>query len=102
MSCFIAPLVQAVAVSACRKHLENRNSGNAASVWAAQLPTLEKMLWGASIVLVFDHLVHGELFAFDLKELLCVGLPMCLIVTAVWTVVVLRKIHASVATKSVE
>jgi len=84
MSCFIAPLVQAVATSACKKALA-KHSGD--SVLIAKLPTLEKMLWGGSLVLIVDHLAHGELFTFNLHELLTVGIPMSLVVTAVWLAV---------------
>lgn len=87
MSCFIAPLVQAAATSVCRKYYSKRSC----SVWASQLPTLEKMLWGGSLVLIVDHIAHGELFAFNLRELLTVGVPMSVAVTAVWAVLVFRK-----------
>jgi len=83
MSCFIVPLVQAAATSACKKTLAN-HSDNAL---VAKLPTLEKMLWGASLVLIVDHIAHGELFAFNLRELLTVGIPMSLVVTLVWLAV---------------
>jgi len=89
MSCFIAPLVQAVATSACRKHFTNRSN----SLWAANLPTLEKMLWGGSLVLIVDHIAHGELFTFSVHELLTVGVPMSLVVTAVWSVLVLNRAY---------
>jgi len=93
MSCFIAPLVQAMATSACRKHFEKQseNSVSHPSVWIEQLPTLEKMLWGGSLVLLVDHIAHGELFSFNLMELLCVGIPMSLVVTSVWALLVARK-----------
>jgi len=87
MSCFIVPLVQAAATSLCRKCLTNRSN----SVFVNNLPTLEKMLWGGSLVLIVDHLIHGELFTFNLVELLSVGLPMSAVVTAVWLLIVLCK-----------
>jgi len=87
MSCFIAPLAQAIATSACKKCLTDHSN----SVWVANLPTLEKMLWGGSLVLIVDHIAHGELFTFSLHELLTVGLPMSLVVTAVWSLLVLKQ-----------
>jgi len=87
MSCFIAPLVQAMATSACKKCFGNRSN----SVLIANLSSLEKMLWGGSLVLIVDHIAHGELFAFNLRELITVGIPMSLAVTAVWLIIVLRK-----------
>lgn len=89
MSCFIAPLVQAVATTACRKIFTNHSN----SVLAANLPTLEKMLWGGSLVLIVDHIAHGELFVFNAGELLTVGVPMSLVVTAIWLLLVLRKVR---------
>lgn len=56
-----------------------------------QLPTLEKMLWGGSLVLIVDHIAHGELFTFSLMELLKVGVPMSIVVTLVWAIIVLVK-----------
>lgn len=87
MSCFLVPLAQAVATSVCRKTIKNTNG----SVWMRQLPTLEKMLWGGSLVLIVDHIAHGELFAFSLTELLKVGVPMSIVVTLVWAIIVLAK-----------
>lgn len=87
MSCFVVPLAQAVATTICRKTIANSNE----SIWKNQLPTLEKMLWGGSLVLIVDHIAHGELFAFSLKELLTVGIPMSLVVTLVWAIIVLLK-----------
>jgi len=87
MSCFIAPLVQAAATSVCRKCLNNRSN----SVLVSNLPALEKMLWGGSLVLVVDHIAQGELFTFNLRELLTVGVPMSAVVTAVWLLLVFGK-----------
>lgn len=87
MSCFVVPLAQAVATTICRKAIGNSN-GN---VWNAQLPTLEKMLWGGSLVLIVDHIAHGELFFFSLKEMLTVGVPMSVVVTLVWAIMVMLK-----------
>ncbi|MBQ0123139.1 MAG: hypothetical protein KBS38_05955 [Bacteroidales bacterium] len=87
MSCFIVPLAQAVATTISRRATKNSND----SVWKAQLPSLEKMLWGGSLVLIVDHIAHGELFTFSLKEMLTVGIPMSLVVTLVWTIMVVLK-----------
>lgn len=87
MSCFVVPLAQAVATTICRRVVRNSNG----SVWKAQLTTLEKMLWGGSLVLLVDHIAHGELLVFNLQEMLAVGVPMSLVVTAVWAIIVLVK-----------
>lgn len=78
-------MTQAVVTSAiCRAKARKSTDGQHQSVLASQLPTLEKMLWGGTVVLLVDHAIHGELFSFSLRELLTVGLPMSVILTAVW------------------
>lgn len=85
MSCFIIPLVQAIATTTYRKHTENNNSN---SVWKKNLPTLEKMLWGGTVMLLVDHAINAEL-TMSLREMLTIGLPMSAAVTALWAVWVL-------------
>jgi hypothetical protein len=79
-------MTQAIITSACRRHQEKSISGPGASVLKRNLPALEKMLWGGTVVLLVDHAIHGELFSFSLRELLTVGVPMSVILTAVWAV----------------
>lgn len=94
MSCFVVPLVQAAATSAYRKYATPKDT-----FLSRNLPTLEKMLWGGSVMLIVDHIINGELtwrFPFFtaletagggsvmLHEMLTVGLPMSVIVTAIW------------------
>ena len=89
MCCFLVPLAQAVATTVYRKV---RNSGE-------KVRTLEKMLWGGSIMLIVDHIINGELTwkypfftaltdaggaSVFLRELLTVGAPMSLAITAIW------------------
>ena len=50
------------------------------------LKTLELMLWGGTIMLLVDHIINGEFFAWNPMELLTVGLPMSLVVTAIWAI----------------
>ena len=99
MACFIAPLVQAVAVTALRKSQSAAIRNPEASPFLHYLPDLEKMLWGGSLMLIVDHIINGELtwrFPFFtaleldggwqvmLREMLTVGVPMCLVITAFW------------------
>ena len=77
-------MTQAVVTSVWRKHNEKSISSPDASVLKRHLPTLEKMLWGGTVVLLVDHAIHGELFSFSLRELLTVGVPMSVILTAIW------------------
>ena len=96
MSCFVVPLVEAIVVSACRK----RAVQSARPVWR-ELPALEKMLWGGTLMLIVDHVINGELtwrFPFFtaleveggwqvmLREMLTVGVPMSLVLTIVWII----------------
>lgn len=37
-------------------------------------------------MLLIDHLVNGELFAWNLREVLTIGVPMSVVVTAVWAI----------------
>ena len=73
----------------------------ATSVLGRNLPALEKMLWGGTVMLIVDHIINGELtwkFPFltalgpeggtgvFLRELLTVGVPMSVVITLVWVV----------------
>lgn len=42
-------------------------------------------------MLIIDHIAHGELFVFNLRELLTVGVPMSAAVTALWALLVLLR-----------
>ena len=79
--CFLVPLTQAVATTiyrVCTKQTDTFVGRN--------LKTLELMLWGGTIMLLVDHIINGEFLAWNPMELLTVGLPMSLAVTAVWAV----------------
>ena len=100
MACFVVPLAQAAVTSAIRKSNE-KNNRSEHSAFARHLPALEKMLWGGSVMLIVDHVINGELTwrfpfftALDqagggmvmLREMLTVGVPMSLVLTAAWLV----------------
>ena len=103
MACFVVPLVQAVATTIYRKTSKVSDHDSALK---RNVPALEKMLWGATIVLIVDHVINGELtwrFPFFtalgetggwevmLREMLTVGIPMSLILTLIWAVWALLK-----------
>ena len=105
MSCFIVPLAQAVVTSTYRKANE-KTIENSTSALKRHIPALEKMLWGGSVMLVVDHIINGELTwrfpfftalenagggAVMLREMLTVGVPMSLVITAVWAVYAILK-----------
>ena len=101
----VVPLAQAVVTSAIRKSNEKNNRSDH-SAFARHLPALEKMLWGGSVMLVVDHIINGELTwrfpfftalenagggAVMLREMFTVGVPMSLVITAIWAVYALAK-----------
>ena len=88
MACFIVPLTQAIATTVYRKRVESQKSKveRQDSFITRNLKTLERMLWGGSMMLLVDHLVNGELFAWNLREVLTIGVPMSVVVTAVWAI----------------
>ncbi len=86
MSCFLVPLAEAVVVSAIRKGNEKKIQADDARPLLRHLPTLEKMLWGGSLMLVVDHAINWELTVFSWQDILTVGVPMAAVLTAVWAV----------------
>ncbi|MBO4475471.1 MAG: hypothetical protein J5737_01935 [Bacteroidales bacterium] len=106
MACFIVPLVQAVATSIYRKSAGKSISAPGSGPLKRNIPALEKMLWGGSVMLIVDHIINGELtwrFPFFtalgveggaqtmLREMLTVGVPMSLVLTLVWVVYAIVK-----------
>ena len=81
MACFIVPLTQAVATTIYRKVTKQSDT-----FVGRNLKTREQMLWGGSVMLLNDHLINGELFAWNLREVLTIGVPMSVVVTAVWAI----------------
>lgn len=97
-------MAQAIVTSAYRK-VNEKSIETADSALKRQIPTLEKMLWGGTVLLIVDHIINGELtwqypfftaletggFPVMLRELLTVGVPMSLVLTAVWAVYAILK-----------
>lgn len=101
MACFLAPLAEAVVVTVIR--IINKQPK---TVLGNQLPALEKMLWGGTLMLIVDHVINGELtwkFPFFtalnelegaqvmLREILVVGVPMAAALTVAWIIWALLK-----------
>ena len=101
MACFLAPLAEAVVVTVIRKINKQPKT-----VLGNQLPALEKMLWGGTLMLIVDHVINGELtwkFPFFtalnelegaqvmLREILVVGVPMAAALTVAWIIWALLK-----------
>lgn len=97
MACFTVPLAEAVITTVTEKVLHKHNSP-----FAFKLNWLNKMLWGGSALLAFEHVWHGEViptFPFltavkdgnateMLHEMATSGVAMAVLVTAVWGVMV--------------
>ena len=105
MCCFLVPMAQAVATSIIRKSV-----GGKPTFTGRHIASLEKMLWGGTVMLIVDHIINGELtwrFPFFtalgetggtevfLRELLTVGVPMSVALTLVWVVYSLLKDRAA-------
>lgn len=115
MACFVVPATEAVVTTIINKHIkkneakaEKENSQNGIKEndkirFSEKLSWLNKMLWGGSALLAFEHLWHGEIVPFFpfltaasdkaslvtmFKEMATVGVSMAVLVTAVWGVMV--------------
>ncbi len=108
MGCFIAPMTEAVVTTIATKIIEKREvatgvkvSDSTKELWSTRLHRLNKMLWGGSALLAFEHVWHGELQPFFpfltaassaeataemLHEIATTGVMMAILVTAVWGV----------------
>ncbi|NJP40092.1 hypothetical protein HCH52_03375 [Oscillospiraceae bacterium HV4-5-C5C] len=120
MACFIVPTLEAIATTAATRAVRRRElaslpaeqaaatgqpaeSGSAKSEavipFSRKLGWLNKLLWGGSALLAFEHVWHGEVVpwfpfltaaadpsdrAAMLHEMATVGVSMALLVTAAW------------------
>ena len=97
-------MAQAIVTSAYRK-VNEKSIETTDSALKRQIPALEKMLWGGTVLLIVDHILNGELtwqypfftaletggFPVMLREMLTVGVPMSLVLTAIWAVYAILK-----------
>ncbi len=108
MACFLVSAAEATVVTVVEKHVEKKEkereeNGEVKSASAIPLSTklkwLSTMLWGGALLLLFEHIWHGEVvpwFPFltamensaDMmemfREMATVGVCMSLLVTVVW------------------
>ncbi|MDO4301003.1 MAG: hypothetical protein Q4D26_06395 [Clostridia bacterium] len=107
MACFVVPAVEAVVTTVATKVIEKKENKGEAEVrtgFSGKLKWLNKMLWGGSALLAFEHLWHGEIvpwFPFltnavnpvnraeMLHEMATGGVGMTVLVTVVWAVMVI-------------
>lgn len=113
MACFIVPVTEAIITTAAQKILEskekknnsldNNKSASLKAGFSKKLGWLNKLLWGGSALLAFEHVWHGEVVPFFpfltamsspestaemLHEMSTVGVGMAVLITAVWAVMV--------------
>ena len=75
MGCFVAPVTEAIVVTAAAlivKHKEKKNADNMQGIAkeekkdtiSTRLLRLSKLLFGGGILLIFEHIWHGELIPY--------------------------------------
>lgn len=104
MACILVPMTEAVlttiAEKAVKKHEASSNTASTDTISLSEkLGWLNKLLWGGSALLAFEHIWHGEIspvFPFltaaadaasraeMLHEMATSGVAMSILVTAVW------------------
>ena len=110
MACFLVPAGEAIVTTIVQKVVEKKEVKSEVqgtevvkSSFSKKLGWLNKMLWGGSLLLAFEHVWHGEVvpwFPFltaaaepeaameMLNEMATVGVTMAILVTAVWGIMV--------------
>lgn len=102
MACFAVPAAEAIITSAAKKIIEHREKkiGDKDTLCLSEkMGWLNKMLWGGSALLAFEHMWHGEITPFFpffttasdpaetvkmLREMATSGTAMAILVTCVW------------------
>lgn len=105
MACFIVPGTEAIITTAVTKIIEKKEAHTEGSVeeitnikFSTKLGWLNKLLWGGSALLAFEHVWHGEVVPFFpfltavidgeaagmFAEMSSAGVLMAVLVTAVW------------------
>ena len=112
MACFLVPVTEAIVTTIAAKAVKSREKEEAVKLtlsdgsvqeavkikFSVELGWLNKLLWGGSALLAFEHLWHGEVVPFFpfltavengeaaemLAEMGTAGVMMAVLVTAVW------------------
>ena len=107
MACFLVSAAEATVVTVVEKHVEKKEkereeNGEVKATSAIQLSTklkwLSTMLWGGALLLLFEHIWHGEVIpvfpfltavqngetADMLAEMGTAGVGMAVLVTLIW------------------
>ncbi len=111
MACFLVPTTEAIVTTVAEKIIVSKEKKNEGADASAQIPKvkfsqklswLNKMLWGGSALLAFEHVWHGEVIptfpfltavqngetADMLVEMGTAGVGMAVLVTLIWGVMV--------------
>ena len=117
MACFTVPAAEAIITTVAEKIIKSKekkmalsgavntkpeSEGSEKISWSTKIGWLNKMLWGGSALLAFEHVWHGEVVPFFpfltavkdgnamemLHEMATAGVCMALLVTAVWGIMV--------------
>ncbi len=104
MACFTVPAAEAIITTVAKKIIKNKETTETDKIsFSTKLGWLNKMLWGGSALLAFEHVWHGEVVPYFpfltavengeasemLHEMATTGVTMAVIVTAVWGLMVL-------------
>lgn len=107
MACFLVPTTEAIVTTVAEKIIRSKEQKNETERVETEVPRvkfseklgwLNKMLWGGSALLAFEHLWHGEViptFPFltavqngetseMLAEMGTAGVGMAILVTLIW------------------
>lgn len=112
MACFLVPAAEAVITTVAEKVMKSKEKEEAVKIsledgtiadatkikFSTKLDWLNKLLWGGSALLAFEHVWHGEVVPFFpfltavkdgetagmLAEMGSAGVSMAVLVTAVW------------------
>ena len=112
MACFLIPMTEAIITTVAKKVIEKKEQKAGAekvtseagytlekTPFSKKLGWLNKLLWGGSALLAFEHVWHGEVVPFFpfltaaadpeeasvmLHEMATVGVSMAALVTLVW------------------
>ena len=104
MACFTVPAAEAIITTVAKKIVKNKETTETDKIsFSTKLGWLNKMLWGGSALLAFEHVWHGEVVPYFpfltavengeasemLHEMATTGVTMAVIVTAVWGLMVI-------------
>ena len=113
MACFLVPMTEAIVTTIAQKVIESKEKKTGMKTvtsadgftmektpFSKKLGWLNKMLWGGSVLLAFEHVWHGEVVPYFpfltaagegpeavsemLHEMGTAGVAMAAIVTVVW------------------